>query len=267
MTILDEIVAFKKVEVEKSKQSCSIEKLRGFPFYDGECFSLRDNLLGSEKVGIIAEFKRKSPSKKNINLTANLEQVVKGYEKSNVAGISVLTDSNFFGGTLNDLQKARSFVTTPLLRKDFVIDSYQLHEAKAYGADVVLLIANILTPDQTESLALEAKELGLETLLEIDSMGHIDSHIIDTIDIVGVNNRNLKTFLTSITNSLNLLDSIPDQFARISESGIHTISDARQLLNSGFNGLLMGQKFMQEENTVQACQDFIQELNHAIYEG
>ncbi|MBL4653458.1 MAG: indole-3-glycerol-phosphate synthase, partial [Flavobacteriales bacterium] len=198
MTILEEIVAFKKKEVEQAKIKCSIEKLKSFSAYNRKCYSLKFNLMGAEKNGIIAEFKRKSPSKKDINLNANLSDVVRGYESANVAGISVLTDNYFFGGRLSDLEQARSLVSTSILRKDFMIDVYQIHEAKAYGADIVLLIANILTPQQTQKLANEAKQLGLEILLEIDSKEHIDSHIIDEVDIVGINNRNLKTFDTSI---------------------------------------------------------------------
>ena len=264
MTILDEIVSFKKIEISQSKAKFPIDELKKFSNYGRKCNSLKAGLLDDEKIGIIAEFKRKSPSKKNINLEADLIEIVQGYEEVNVAGISVLTDSHFFGGTLNDLERARKLVKTPLLRKDFMIDRYQLHEAKAYGADVVLLIANILTPNQTQNLAGEAKQLGLEILLEIDCEAHIHSHITEEVDIVGINNRNLKTFETSITNSMNLFDSIPSHFARISESGIHSVEDASALLNSGFDGLLIGQKFMQEKNTVDACNHFITELRQLI---
>ncbi len=146
-----------------------------------------------------------------------------------------------------------------------MIDPYQVHEAKAYGADVILLIANILTTEETRKLATLAHQVGMEVLLEIDKKEQINTHVMNEVDVVGVNNRNLKTFQTTIGNSLELIHSIPDTFARISESGIHNVKDAHVLLNEGFDGLLMGQKFMQEQETVKACEHFIQELNTQQY--
>lgn len=265
MTILDKIVAYKKGEIQKAKAKTSVQELQEMESYTRTCYSIKEKLIGDEKTGIIAEFKRKSPSRKNINLSADLPSVVKGYEDANVAGISVLTDAHFFGGSLEDLNMARQLIQTPILRKDFMIDSYQVHEAKAFGADVILLIANILTPQEIQQLATLAHQCGMEVLLEIDKKEHIHTHIMDEIDIVGVNNRNLKTFQTTIDNSLELINSIPTHFARISESGIHNVEDAMELLNAGFDGLLMGQKFMQEQETVKACQEFIQALNTHKY--
>jgi indole-3-glycerol phosphate synthase len=265
MTILDKIVAHKKGELEKAKAEIPLRRLEEMPCYARTCYSLKENLVKEEKTGIIAEFKRKSPSKKNINLSADLPSIVKGYENANVAGISVLTDTHFFGGSLKDLSNARQFVHIPILRKDFMIDPYQVHEAKAYGADVILLIANILTTEETRKLATLAHQVGMEVLLEIDKKEQINTHVMNEVDVVGVNNRNLKTFQTTIGNSLELIHSIPDTFARISESGIHNVKDAHVLLNEGFDGLLMGQKFMQEQETVKACEHFIQELNTQQY--
>src|SRR6476660_1689951 len=191
MNILDKIVEFKKEEVENKKSKVSNDELRTYPGFSRESLSLRKFLLDESRTGIIAEFKRKSPSKGNINCNADVVKVTSAYAQQGASGLSVLTDDNFFGGSANDLIQARTN-KVPILRKDFMIDEYQFYEAKAIGADAILLIAACLTPRQVKQFASLAKHLGLEVLLEIHKEQELE-HVCDEVDLVGVNNRNLKT--------------------------------------------------------------------------
>lgn len=255
MTILDKIITEKKKEVTERKSLKSINDLKNEPFFYRECISLKNSLLSS-KSGIIAEFKRKSPSKGWIKENADVQKITSGYCKAGAAGISVLTDFPFFGGTPQDLIAARPLVNCPILRKDFVINDYQLYEAKAMGADVILLIAAALSVEKTISFAKIAKELGLEVLLEIHNDEEL-AHINDFVDLVGINNRNLKTFEVNLQASMELVKKIPDKFIKISESGISKPETVLELRKHGFQGFLMGENFMKEENPEEALQTFI----------
>ena len=219
MNILDEIVAHKKKEVAERRQLYPIPLLEKSIYFQTPVVSLRKYLQRKDKLGIIAEFKRKSPSKGAINPYAKVEGVSIGYMQSGASALSVLTDESYFGGKNADLTEARKFNFCPILRKDFVVDEYQLIEAKSIGADVVLLIAECLEKEQLHQLAKTAKQLGLEVLMEVHGIEQL-AKLSEDIDVVGVNNRNLKDFSVSIDTSLELAKAIPTEFVRISESGI-----------------------------------------------
>ena len=260
MDILETIVAAKRKEVEKFKPMSSIERFErdGF-FWQISNRSLVQSLLLPGSTGIIAEFKRKSPSKgwfKTKEL--EVEPVVTAYNKS-AAGISVLTDDEFFGGDLDDLIQTKVITDIPVLRKDFIIDKWQIAEAKAFGADVILLIAACLTPAGVKELAAYATSIGLESILEIHNEEELD-HICDEVDMVGVNNRNLKTFEVNIDTSLQLVSKIPSGKPAIAESGISSIDAIVTLRNAGFKGFLIGENFMKEEHPGKAFENFITEL-------
>ncbi|MDR0940730.1 MAG: indole-3-glycerol phosphate synthase TrpC [Bacteroidales bacterium] len=258
MTILDNIIATKKTEIAERKNKISISDLEETAAFGRKCLSLRQSLLHSTS-GIIAEFKRKSPSKGWIHADADVQKITSGYSQNGASGISILTDFPYFGGAPDDLISARPNIHCPVLRKDFMIDEYQLFEAKSYGADVVLLIAAALTIAECKNLAQKAKQLGLETLLEVHNAEEL-KHINEYIDLVGVNNRNLKTFEVSTAISIELAQLIPDEFVKISESGISNVQTVRELQQIGYKGFLMGENFMKEENPADALKQFIAEL-------
>jgi len=256
--ILDKIIESKKVEVASRKISTPISTLVKVPAFSRKCLSMKQSLLNSES-GIISEFKRKSPSLGWIHEDADVVDVTSGYSAAGASGISILTDLEYFGGTPMDLMAARQFISCPVLRKDFVIDEYQLYEAKAMGADVVLLIAAALTVEQTLELAQKAHELGLEVLLEVHNAEEI-GHANDFVDMLGVNNRNLKTFEQSIQTSFDLAALIPDKFVKVSESGISKTETVKELRKVGYKGFLMGENFMKEENPAEALARFVNGL-------
>ena len=258
-TILDKIIASKAVEVASRQLSTPASILEKTPAFSRKCLSMKQSLLNSES-GIISEFKRKSPSLGWIHEDADVVDVTSGYSAAGASGISILTDLEYFGGTPMDLMAARQFITCPVLRKDFVIDEYQLYEAKAMGADVILLIAAALTVEQTLQLARKAHELGLEVLLEVHNAEEL-GHANDYIDMLGVNNRNLKTFEQSIQTSFDLAALIPDKFVKVSESGISKTETVKELRKVGYKGFLMGENFMKEENPAEALVKFISPLN------
>lgn len=258
MNILEQIVEHKKKEVAQRKEQVSIQALEKGRFFERPTLSLRKSILNEKKTGIIAEYKRKSPSKGMINNSDSVEAVTKAYAAYGASGISVLTDYHFFGGSLDDLISARDN-GVPLLRKDFVIDEYQLVEARAYGADVILLIAACLSPQRVKELAQEAKKLQLEVLLELHDGTELD-HICDAVDLVGVNNRNLKTFEVNLEHSIRLAEKIDDKFVKIAESGINDVKNINYLKQYGFKGFLIGEYFMKQENPMQAFKNFVYEL-------
>ena len=219
MNILDKIVESKRKSLKEKKDWFSIKKLEASPYFERECESLAKRLNEGNTTGIIAEFKRKSPSKGIINDKVRIEEVVSAYETNGAAGISVLTDEEYFGGNNEDLMKAREIVDIPLLRKDFIIDEYQVVETKSIGADVMLLIAACLTPAEVKRLASIAKNTGLEILLELHDENELE-HICDDIDLIGINNRNLKTFEVDIERSFRMAEKIPADKIKIAESGI-----------------------------------------------
>jgi len=264
MNILDKIIEHKRQEVERSRQNISIQVLEASALYDRDRLSLRDSLRQPDSSGIIAEFKRKSPSKGMINSVAEVSETTKGYEISGAAGLSVLTDYEFFAGKREDLETARISTSIPILRKDFIIDEYQIVAARAMGADVILLIAACLSAGAIHKLAKFAHQLGLEVLMEVHNREELDRGLNDFIDLVGVNNRNLKDFSVDINTSLELSDHIPEECVKVAESGLSSPAEILQLRASGFQGFLMGQRFMENTVPAEACQDFIKSLRIAI---
>ena len=260
MNILQKIIETKKQEVEKRQQELDVSRLSNYPEFHRKCNSLKTNLLKNGSSGIIAEFKQKSPSKGEINFNVFVEDVTRNYASAGAAGISVLTDSEYFGGSLENLAKARKAnPQVPILRKDFIIDEYQVIEAKAFGADVILLIAANLELKQAEMLARKAKNLGMEVLMEIHNAKELKL-LNDYIDIVGINNRNLKTFKTDVETSVKLSALIPHRFIKISESGIENAETIHYLREKGFRGFLIGETFMKTENPGETCRKFIEEM-------
>lgn len=263
MNILETIVARKKMEVTERKALKTITDLEGLPLFVKPSRSLSEFLLRSDTTGIIAEFKRQSPSKGIINNCSLAADVVKEYEKFGASAVSVLTDEYFFGGSLNDLEVAANSIHVPLLRKDFIIDEYQIIEAKAYGADIILLIAACLLKDQVKRLSATAKKLQLNVLLEIHNEQELE-HICDDVDVVGINNRDLKTFKVDINHSIELAKKIPSQKIKISESGIDNVKTIDHLKRNGFRGFLIGEKFMKEKSPGKAFEEFANELKQEL---
>jgi indole-3-glycerol phosphate synthase len=257
MTILDKINANKIKEIQASKALVSIAELEASALFDRKCPSLRDAIINQS--GIIAEFKRQSPSKGVINGTANPAEVAKEYENAGVSALSCLTDKDYFGGTFDDLRAARASVELPILRKDFMLDEYQLYEAKSIGADIVLLIASSLSVAKTKEMAKSAKDLGLNVFLEIHDDIELD-HINEYCDAIGVNNRNLKTFEVSTDVSKKLANQIPNEFVKVSESGISSIDAIQDLKTYGYQGFLIGENFMKTDNPGESCKAFIEKL-------
>ena len=256
-TILDEIVENKKREVADLKKRLSISELKEKPFFFRQTFSLQ-NVLKSSRTGIISEFKRKSPSKGDIHQGIEPKDVVPLYEKYGCSAVSCLADNKYFGGSFLDVVQARENLEhTPLLFKEFLTEPYQLYLAKASGADVVLLIAACLERSQCQELALEAKELGLETLLEIHSEDELSHYDESFVNVLGVNNRNLKIFKTDVQISRDIVKNLPENTIKISESGISKPETVAELRKLGFNGFLMGENFMKESNPGIALKNFI----------
>tara|TARA_R100001369_G_scaffold21881_2_gene39684 strand:+ start:459 stop:1247 length:789 start_codon:yes stop_codon:yes gene_type:complete len=260
MNILDKIIADKRNEVTLKKNLISAENLERYPLFGFKTKSLASALRAS-KSGIIAEHKRRSPSKSVINQDLNVQDVAIGYENAGVCGMSVLTDGKYFGGALDDLILARAAVKMPLLRKEFIIDEYQILEAKAHGADVILLIAAVLTRDEIKSFSELAKSLGLEVLLEVHNLEELEKSIMPSLDMLGVNNRNLKTFEVSTDISKQLSEKIPNDFVKVSESGISSVEAIKDLKNYGYQGFLIGENFMKTDDPGKSASEFIQELN------
>jgi len=258
MTILDKIVRDKKEEVSAKKRIFDLDFFQRSPLFKRETHSLAEGIR--KKSGIIAEFKRRSPSRQMINQNSSVLEVAKGYEQAGVSGISVLTDTKYFGGALDDLMQVRSIAGIPVLRKEFIIDAYQIYESKAYGADVVLLIAAILSPGQIADLSQLAKELKLEVLLEIHNADELSKSDLSYVDLVGVNNRNLKSFTLDLETSRQLAKLIPDQKVKVSESGINETGTIRELKKYGYQGFLMGENFMKTEFPGKTAALFIKDL-------
>lgn len=243
--ILEEIIGYQQLVVNLKKKRMPLEVLKSFPEFTSPTQSLKQAVAGSEK-GIIAEFKRRSPSKSTINLKADVMEIAQSYEKMGASGMSVLTNQRYFGGSLEDLQLAKSVCKLPILRKDFMVDAYQIYEAKAYGADAILLIANALSSRKLEELAVLAHDLGLEILFEIHEADEIKKLATKHIDLIGVNNRNLRTFEVDIQQGLDMLPHLPSELPKISESGIQDLETIKKLIQKGFNGVLVGEFFMKQ---------------------
>jgi len=260
MNILDQIVEHKRKEVEENKNRFPVKLLEKSDYFESPTVSLKKYVLSEDKSGIIAEFKRKSPSKGIINHAVSSEQISVGYVRAGASALSVLTDKHFFGGSNEDLIMARKFNSCPILRKDFVIDEYQIIEAKSIGADAILLIAAVLAAEKVKTLAAFAHALGLEVLLEVHDEAEVRDNIYTQADLIGVNNRNLKTFEVSIETSKRLSGLIPEGIVKVSESGIEEPHTLVELKKFGFRGFLIGQKFMQEIHPEKACKEFIDAL-------
>ncbi|MDT0555984.1 indole-3-glycerol phosphate synthase TrpC [Patiriisocius hiemis] len=258
MTILDKIIAYKHKEVSAKKEAFPVSLLEQSSYFKRETNSLSKALKNGS--GIIAEHKRKSPSKSVINDTNKVHEVVTGYENAAVSGMSILTDTVFFGGSLDDLLVARKTVSTPLLRKEFIVDPYQIFEAKSYGADAILLIAAYLSQKQLIEYSETAAKLGLEVLLEVHNEEELNKSIIPNVSMIGVNNRNLKTFEVSIEISKQLALKIPDDYVKVSESGISSIAAIQELKKYGYKGFLIGENFMKTDNPGEAASKFINQL-------
>lgn len=259
MTILDKIVKDKREEVALRKSIIPITQLEQSVLFDRKTISLANNLRHSDS-GIIAEHKRRSPSKSVINQSLNVQDVAKGYENAGVCGMSVLTDGKYFGGSLDDLLTARASCNLPLLRKEFIIDEYQLLEAKAYGADAILLIAAILTREEIKQFSEFAKGLNLDVLLEVHNEDELHKSVMPSLDMLGVNNRNLKTFEVSLDISKTLSTLIPNDFVKVSESGISNIEAIKELKPYGYQGFLIGENFMKTDNAGESAKQFIKSL-------
>ncbi len=259
MSLLNKIIFDKKREVFLKKSIIPVSQLETSVLFGNRTISLT-KLLKNSSTGIIAEHKRRSPSKGEINYSLTVEEVTKGYQNAGVCGISVLTDTKYFGGALDDLLLARASVSIPILRKEFIVDEYQILEAKAFGADVILLIAAILTREEIKNLSEFAQSLALEVLLEVHNLDELNKAIMPSIDMIGVNNRNLNTFEVSLETSKELAKHIPNEFVKISESGISTIESIRELKSDGFQGFLIGENFMKTNNPGESAKDFISKI-------
>ncbi len=259
MDILSRIVNKKIDELRYLKKSLPISDLENSSFFSRKNRSISSSIINKD-LGIIAEHKRKSPSKSNINQLTSSEKIIKGYDNAGAAAISILTEKNFFDGSRNDLIEARKLTELPILRKDFIIDEYQIIESKSIGADGILLIAACLEKKEIIRLSKLAKSLDLEVLIEIHDLSEISRSCIESVDIIGINNRNLKTFDVQIKTSLDLIKEIPEQYTKISESGISKVSDIIELKNCGFDGFLIGESFMKTEDPGLSLSKFIRKV-------
>jgi len=259
MTILDKIIAYKRQEILDNQNIKSIQELEKSIYFNVPTKSLKKAI--HTKSGIIAEFKRKSPSKGIINDFSKVAEVILGYEKAGVSGLSILTDTHFFGGTTQDVLDARKVNSQPILRKDFIVSEYQIIEAKAMGADVILLIASVLTKEEIKHFTGFAHNLGLEVLFEVHTQEELEKYIPE-INLVGINNRNLKTFEVDFENSIKLSKQLPSNTIKVAESGISDFKNIIELKKHGFEGFLIGENFMKTKNPELACTEFIQNLKN-----
>ncbi|NER18424.1 indole-3-glycerol phosphate synthase TrpC [Spongiivirga citrea] len=258
MNILDKIVADKRIEVDLKKGLIPLKQLEASVLFDRKSTSMSKSIKSGS--GIIAEHKRRSPSKSVINQKVSVQEVAAGYENAGVSAMSVLTDGKHFGGSLDDLLLARASVKMPLLRKEFIIDEYQILEAKAHGADAILLIAAVLSKNEIKSLSETAKSIGLDVLLEVHNEEELHKSIMPSLDMLGVNNRNLKTFEVSLETSKKLSTIIPNDFVKVSESGISNIEAIKELKPYGYEGFLIGENFMKTDNPGKSASEFIKSL-------
>jgi indole-3-glycerol phosphate synthase len=263
MTILEKIKQHKLEEIAYKKSLFPVKLLEQQIYFESPCVSLKDYITDPNRSGIIAEFKRKSPSKGIINNYASVEKTTLGYMQAGASALSVLTDESFFGAKKDDLIKARKFNFCPILRKDFILDEYQIIESKSMGADAILLIAKILDSEQLKRLCQFAHQLGLEVLLETHTENEILDHLTTEADLIGINNRNLNTFDVDIETSIELSNLLPSSTIRIAESGIESAETIQILRNNGFHGFLIGEYFMRHSEPEKKCQELIKRLQYA----
>lgn len=264
MNILETIVAHKRQEVARQKELYPAKLLEQSIYFETEVVSLSAYLKRKDLTGIIAELKRKSPSQGDIHPYLDVEKVSIGYMQAGAAALSVLTDHKFFGGSIEDLKLARKMNYCPILRKEFIIDEYQIIEAKSIGADAILLIAACLSAEEVRSLAAFAQSLGLEVLLEVHNLAELEKVSGINLDLIGVNNRDLTTFEVSIQTSLDLVRHIPDGVTKVAESGLSDPAEVVRLKQAGFDGFLMGQRFMETSRPEKACARFIEKLTEQL---
>lgn len=267
MNILNQIIEHKRKEVAERKSLYPTKLLEQSIYFGSPTVSLKKYIQRNDKSGIIAEIKRKSPSKGIINNAVSVERTSIGYMQAGASALSVLTDKEFFGGSNDDLTVARKFNFCPILRKDFTVDEYQIIEAKSIGADAILLIATVLSPAEIQQFSIQAKRLGLEVLLEVHSLEELKRSLADEIDLIGVNNRDLQSFNVSLDVSRELAGHIPNSFVKVSESGIDSTKAIVELKKFGFEGFLMGQNFMQHSRPEEAAKEFVKQLNKLETEG
>jgi len=260
MTILNEIIAYKRKEVTERAETHPIKLLEQSLYFQSECVSLEQYIKREDKSGIIAEFKRKSPSKGMINEFADIEKISIGYMQAGASALSVLTDSHFFGGNNEDLTTARKFNFCPILKKDFTVSEYQIIEAKSIGADAILLIAAVLSKEEIKQFTALAQQLEMEVLLEVHTQEELEKYIPE-INLVGINNRNLKTFNVDFENSIRLAQQLPANTVKIAESGINDYKNIIELKQHGFDGFLIGENFMKTASPELECKKFIEQLN------
>ena len=262
--ILSQIIEHKKTEVQTQKQAIGLEQLREQVKEqlktDNTPRRSMKQALAQSATGIIAEFKRRSPSKGWINRQAQADLIPPGYEASGASALSILTDETFFGGTLDDIRTARPLTRLPILRKDFIIDEYQLLQARLAGADAVLLIAACLTCEECATLTEQAHALGLEVLLELHSESELAYLSTVAADMVGINNRNLGSFVTDVANSFRIADRLRQQTSAllVSESGISSMETIQRLRAAGYRGFLLGEVFMKHSSPAEALKQFLQ---------
>lgn len=262
MHILDRIIQQKKEEIKIKKQLFPLASLKETELYKNETTSFKRSIQNTNRIPVIAEFKRRSPSRQIINQKMHVIDVAETYQKMNFCAMSVLTDQHFFGGSLEDLVLAKSKFKNPILRKEFIIDAYQIHEAKAYGADVILLISSVLSAHELKLLHQSATDLGLEVLVEIHTHQELEKALQIDAEIIGINNRNLKTFEVDLNNSIALAHQIPSDKIKISESGISNPETIKMLQSEGFDAILIGENLMKSAPDLleKNCSNFIQNI-------
>lgn len=260
MNTLERIVTNKKKEVAERKALYPTRLLERSVSFNSQTVSFSKYLMREDKNGIIAEIKRHSPSKGYLNKYVNVERTSIGYMQAGASALSVLTDTEFFKGTSEDLRIARKFNFCPILRKDFIIDEYQIIESKSIGADAILLIAAVLTKEEIDKFSKQAHSLGLEVLLEVHDEEELDK-MSDAVNAIGVNNRNLKTLKIDINTSFALAELIPSKYLKVSESGIESVETIQKLREVGYKGFLIGSYFMQHPRPELACKDLIEKVN------
>ena len=263
MKILDKIVENKRTEIIKLSSETPISLLESKSLFSRQCISLKDSISNSYS-GIICEFKRKSPSNNNINYKSTIAEVVNGYQEAGAAGLSILTNKNYFDGDIKDIIDIRNISNIPILRKEFIVSEYQVIESKSIGSDAILLIASILSKEEILKYSLLAKSLCLEVLLEIHSADELNKISGNSIDVIGVNNRNLDTLEINLNNSIELYNKIPNEFVKISESGISKVESILKLKEVGFDGFLIGENFMKTNNPMKSAFDFIKKVEDEI---
>jgi indole-3-glycerol phosphate synthase len=260
MDILEKIKIAKLAEIEERKNLYPIKLLERSQFFDSPCVAMTNYITDPKRSGIIAEFKRKSPSKGNINIFADAREISLNYMQSGASALSVLTDEKFFGAKESDFKDVRLFNFCPILRKDFILDEYQIVESKSMGADVILLIGRLLTKSAIQKFTKIAHALGMQVLLEL----HFEEEILEfgdcDVDLFGINNRNLASFEVNIAQSIDLCAKLPQNSIKIAESGIHSPETIKELRQNGFQGFLIGEYFMKSSNPGERCKTLVQSL-------